>query len=335
MSLGRAWVHGLPTKLAEAHKHGIKGIELFYEDLEYLAKELAGGASEASLHVAANVIRSLCDKYSLTVVCLQPLMLDEGLEDRDEHALRIEKVQLWFRLARVLRTDLIAIASSYLPAESLSSDINLIVSDLQQVADLGAQRSPPVRFTYESLAWGTRVDTWEACWDIVRRVNRLNFGICLDTFNIAGRIYADPTSTTGKRPMADADMKASLERLAHLVDVSKVFYVQIVDCEKLREPLVRGHELYVPEQPSRMSWSRNCRLFYGEESLGAYLPVKEIVRVIFEELSFRGWVSMELFNRDMACSDPMVPATHARRAMTAWHKIVEDCKLSRNREARL
>ncbi|KAL9087873.1 MAG: hypothetical protein Q9165_006435 [Trypethelium subeluteriae] len=335
MSLGRAWVHELPTKFAEAHKHGIQGIELFYEDLEYLAKSLPGGASEKNLHTAAHEVRYLCDQYSLAIICLQPFMLDEGLFDRTEHKARIEKLHLWLELARILRTDLIAIASSYLPVERLSSDIKLIISDLQEVADLGAQRCPPVRFTYESLAWGTRVDTWEVCWDIVRRVNRPNFGICLDTFNIAGRVYADPTSDTGMTPTAEMDIENSIQRLINTVDVTKIFYVQVVDAEKLKRPLLQEHEFYDPSQPPRMSWSRNCRLFYGEASLGAYLPIRRIVRAVLGDLGFRGWVSMELFNRDMACSDPTVPADHARRAFEAWNKIVEDCSLNRIRDARL
>ena len=335
MSLGRAWVHDLPTKLAKAHEYGIQGIELFFEDLEYFAGQLPGGDFKNSIRIAAHEVRSLCKKLSLTVVCLQPFMLDEGLYNRDEHAARISKLHLWFELAQILETDLIAIASSYLPAELLSPDVDLIVSDLQEVADLGLQHDRPVRFTFESLAWGTRVDTWEACWDIVRRVDRPNFGICLDTFNIAGRIYADPTSITGKTPTAEADMRASLDRLVNSVDVSKVFYVQVVDAERLKEPLLPGHEFYVPEQPPRMSWSRNCRLFYGEESLGAYLPVIELVRAMLCDLGFEGWVSMELFNRDTACTDPSIPAEHARRAMIGWNKIVKDCAASTRQVARL
>ncbi|KAF2236526.1 xylose isomerase-like protein [Viridothelium virens] len=335
MSLGRAWAHELPTKFAEANRYGIQGIELFYEDLEHLAKSLPGGASEENLHTAAQEVRFLCDQYSLAIICLQPFMLDEGLVDRIEHKARIKKLHLWLELARILRTDLIAIASSYLPVERISSDINLIISDLQEVADLGAQRCPPVRFTYESLAWGTRVDTWEVCWDIVRRVNRPNFGICLDTFNIAGRVYADPTADTGMTTTAETDIESSIERLIHTVDVSKIFYVQVVDAEKLKEPLLQEHEFYNSSQPPRMSWSRNCRLFYGEDSLGAYLPIQRLVRAIFQDLGFRGWVSMELFNRDMASSDPTVPADHARRAFKAWNKIVEDCNLKHIRDAQL
>ncbi|KAJ8106727.1 hypothetical protein ONZ43_g6963 [Nemania bipapillata] len=76
-----------------------------------------------------------------------------------------------------------------------------------------------------------------------------------------------------------------------------------------------------------MSWSRNCRLFYGEKDRGAYLPVAEISRAIFQGLGFEGWVSMELFHRRMADTDAVVPKELASRGATAWAKLVRDMKL--------
>jgi 4-hydroxyphenylpyruvate dioxygenase len=156
----------------------------------------------------------------------------------------------------------------------------------------------------------------------VRRVDRPNFGICLDTFNIAGSVWADPASVTtadGKTANADAALQATLAKMLEVVDVDKVFYVQIVDAERMRHPLVPGHAFYVAGQPARMSWSRNARLFAFEE--GGYLPVLPITKTILDGLGYRGWVSMELFSRTMADPDPSVPAEHARRAGQAWKKL--------------
>jgi 4-hydroxyphenylpyruvate dioxygenase len=143
----------------------------------------------------------------------------------------------------------------------------------------------------------------------------------LDTFNIAGRIWADPASLDGMNPNADAVLKASMNRLVERVDVRKVFYVQVVDAERLSRPLVEGHEFYVPEQPARMSWSRNCRLFALEEERGGYLPVVEIARVMFDKLGYEGWVSLELFSRTMADSSPGTPKEHAKRGSESWKKL--------------
>jgi 4-hydroxyphenylpyruvate dioxygenase len=73
-----------------------------------------------------------------------------------------------------------------------------------------------------------------------------------------------------------------------------------------------------------MTWSRNCRLFYGEQVLGAYLPVDRISSVIFNELGWRGWVSMELFNSSMEHTDSQVPSQHAERGFRSWQKLAAD-----------
>lgn len=146
--------------------------------------------------------------------------------------------------------------------------------------------------------------------------------MCLDTFNIAGRVYADPAAPDGKTPNADADMKKSLEAMVRRVDVKKVFYIQVVDAEKMRNPLVEGHAFYAADQPARMSWSRNARLFAFEE--GGYLPVLDVTKAIIQGLGYKGWVSMELFSRTMNEPRDEVPKAHARRAREAWEKLEKE-----------
>lgn len=323
-SLGRAWVHDLPSKLDQAARYGLD-IEMFYEDLYYVAKELPGGPKPENQVAAAQIIRSLCDERGLAILCLQPFMHYEGLRDRKKHAEKIQELKLWIRLAKELRTNVISIPSTCLPPEEVSGDVDLIVQDLREVADLGAHED--IRFAYESLAWGTYADTWEQAWEIVRRVDRPNFGICLDTFNMAGRVFADPQARSRRTPNAEQDMYASLKRLIATVDVEKIVYVQVVDAEYLSQPLQEGHEYYDASLPARMSWSRNCRLFYGEEDRGAYLPLKAILHAVLVDLGFEGWVSAEMFNKSLTDPDPSVPAEHARRAAESWQKIVQDFNL--------
>ncbi|KAH7050347.1 3-dehydroshikimate dehydratase [Macrophomina phaseolina] len=327
MSLGRAWVHGLPEKLDQAAKYGFRGLELFHEDLEYVAREMPGGATPDNQIKAASVIRQLCDERDIEILCLQPFMHYEGLKDRIEHAMRIEKMRLWLLLAKELNTTVISIPSTFLPRDQVSGDMDLIVADLREVADMGARELPVITFAYEALSWGTHVDTWEKSWEIVQRVDRPNFGLCLDSFNIAGRIYADPTSPSGTTANAETEVRESVERLLRDVDPKKVVYVQVVDAERLEKPLLPGHEYYAADQPARMSWSRNCRLFYREQDHGAYLPVRQICDAIFNGLGVEGWVSMELFNRCMADPDPETPARLAKRAAASWERMVEDLNL--------
>jgi 4-hydroxyphenylpyruvate dioxygenase len=335
MSLGRCYAgHSFISKLDAAHKYGYQGIELFHEDLADLAEHLSreppspSGPSESAQIAAARTILRMCKARGIEIVCLQPFSHYEGLLDRSEHDRRLEQLKFWIQLAHELNTDIIQIPASFLPAEQVTEDLELIVSDLREVADMGLRATPPIRFAYEGLCWSTRVDTWERCWEVVQRVDRPNFGMCLDTFNIAGRIYADPAVASGRTQDADEAVRSSIARLIEHVDVTKVFYVQVVDAERLAKPLVPGHQFYNPEQPARMSWSRNCRLFYGETDRGAYLPVKELAWAFFHGIGFEGWVSLELFNRRMADEGSDVPEELARRGAVSWAKLVKDMKLA-------
>ncbi|KAK3362030.1 putative dehydroshikimate dehydratase [Lasiosphaeria ovina] len=333
MSLGRCFAgHSLARKLDAAQKYGYRGIELFHEDLADIADRLSrdppsrAGPSAAAQLAAARKIRHMCKARGLDIVCLQPFMHYDGLLDRTEHERHLQKLDLWIKLAHELETDLIQIPANFLPAEHVTEDLDLIVADLREVADIGLQATPPIRFAYESLCWSTRVDRWELCWEVVQRVDSPNFGMCLDTFNIAGRIYADPAAVSGRTPDAEEAVRRSISALVSQVDVSKVFYVQVVDAERLREPLLPGHPYYHPDQPTRMSWSRNCRLFYGEKQYGAYLPVREISWAFFHGLGFEGWVSLELFNRRMSDEGPEVPEELARRGAISWAKLSKDMR---------
>lgn len=326
MSLGRCYAgHSFAHKMHMAAKHNIAGVEIFYEDLH----NIAGSSAPPALYKAAYYVRDLCASLNLHIINLQPFMHYEGLIDRQRHAERVEEMKTWIQIVKILGTDIIQIPASFLPKEQCSGDAELIVADLREVAQLGARECPPVRFAYESLAWCTHVDRWETCWDIVQAVDRPNFGICLDTFNILGRIYADPASETGCTADAEQEVEASMQRLVQRLKPhrEKVFFVQVVDAEKLDAPLRQGHPFYNAEQPARMSWSRNCRLFYGEKERGAYLPVEKVLDAIFNGIGYEGWVSMELFNRVMERTDCEVVEELAERCATCWTKIVKDFQL--------
>jgi 4-hydroxyphenylpyruvate dioxygenase len=327
MSLGRCYAgHSLLHKLSMAAKHGLEGIELFYEDL---VDHAGGSSSPSDLLSAAASVHEICLSLGLEIICLQPFMHYEGLLDRTRHAERVEEMKLWMELAHVLGTDIVQIPATFLSRNETSSDTDLIVSDLREVADLGLQQTPVIRFAYESLCWSTYVDKWELCWDIVQRVDRPNFGICLDSFNILGRIYADPAAESGCIQNAEQEVRESLQRLVERIGPhkEKIFFIQIVDAERLEQPLLPGHAFYNAEQPVRMSWSRNCRLFYGESAHGAYLPVRDVVHAILKDIGYEGWVSMELFNRVMNREDHGVVEELAERAAVSWKKLSHDLQL--------
>jgi 4-hydroxyphenylpyruvate dioxygenase len=159
--------------------------------------------------------------------------------------------------------------------------------------------------------------------------------MCLDTFNIAGREWADPASSSGKVENADEVFGESMRRMVKEIDVRKVFYVQVVDAERLTRPLDRTHPFHVDGQKPRMSWSRNCRLFLCEGERGGYLPVFDVLRAICDEkdgLGYKGWISFELFNRSLTEEGSNVPIEHADRAVKSWGRIVKAMGWQNNAE---
>lgn len=323
VSLGAASLHSLPAKIDAAARNGKQGLELFHDDLAQFAKTLRSqnedpARTDREYEIdAAHVIHDLCAAHSLQILALQPFRHYEGLIDRAEHAQRLDELKHWVDLCRILGDSLfILIPSSFLPASQTTGDRDQIVADLAEAADLAF----PTRIAYEALAWGTHVNTWEDSWEVVRRADRPNLGICLDTFNIAGRVWADPTSSSGRlSERADQDLRESMARLVREVDVDKVMMVQLADGEKVDPETAFMQD---DKLPKLLSWSRNARLFPCEEERGGYLPINEVIDACLNGIGYAGWVSMEVFSRTLLEDDPLVPSEHAVRASRSWQRVL-------------
>lgn len=331
VSLGAAHLHSITAKIDAAAKNGQQGIELFHDDLAALAKSLrrqsCDTVTDRSYEIdAAHAIRNLCDRQGLKILALQPFRHYEGLLDPAQHAERLDELRHWVRLCKILGDDLfILIPSSFLSPSEITGDRERLVADLARAADVAF----PVRVAYEALAWGTYINTWEDCWEIVRRANRPNLGICLDTFNIAARLWADPSSPTGRLPAhADGELQRSMARLVKEVDPDRVMMVQLADGERV-DP--QAPFLQAPGLPKLLAWSRNARLFPCEEERGGYLPIQQVTEACLEGLGYTGWVSMEVFSRTTQEAKPSVPYEHASRAGQSWKRMLE--RIDRKKDA--
>ncbi|KAL7756833.1 hypothetical protein ACKLNR_013826 [Fusarium oxysporum f. sp. zingiberi] len=321
-SLGNAKVHSIEEKLKQAALYGFKLIEIVEEDLLVQARKLEGGVTSWNQIEAAKYIKLVCDKGGIKPCVLQPFWFYEGLIDRKEHEAQIEKLKLWMQIVKVLDVQLIQIPTNWL-REGTTGDLDIIVKDLVEMAEIGLQQDPIVSFAYEGVAWGTHIDTWEGTWDIAQRVNKPNFGLCLDTYHILSRIWGDPTLPGCEMPHGNAAVEKSMERLVKEVDVKKIFYVQLGDAERLKEPLVAGHPFCSTEQLPRMSWSRNARLFAFEADQDGCLPVEPVLQAIMKGLKFDGIVTMETFSKKLFDDDPQIPSKYAARAMHSWNEMLK------------
>ncbi|GAA5851991.1 hypothetical protein JCM8547_000120 [Rhodosporidiobolus lusitaniae] len=339
MSLGHGAApgnHSMRSKLEAAARNHFVGIELFHPCLQAFAEEFEGETERDRLRAAAKGTKQIADEVGLKIICLQPLLHYDGLVDEQEHRDRLDEAVFRFELCGILGCDMIQVPATWRLDDGVTGDEEKIVKEFRELSDLGLKNNPPIRFAYEPMCWSTYAYTWQKAYNIVRKVDRPNFGIVLDTFQVAGYEYADPTLPDCVRPNRRERLAASLAELSKTVDLSKVLYLQIVDAERIEPPLLplgapstKPEELrktvspyHVDGQQPRMSWSRNCRLFPCEEELGGFMPIDEVYRAFLElGTGFEGYVSFELFTRHMNNPDKSLPEMHAQRGWRSWEAI--------------
>ena len=170
----------------------------------------------------------------------------------------------------------------------------MAVPDLKELADLLAPHK--FRLAYENWCWSTHAPDWKDVWDIVKKVDRQNVGLCLDTFQTAGGEWADPTTKSGllekheSREEMEQRFHESLESLAATIPPEKIYILQISDAYKPKEPLDPK-----PDDSGlrpRGRWSSCLRPVPFD---GGYLPVVDVTKAVLKT-GFRGWFSMEVFD---------------------------------------
>ncbi|KAI5242629.1 xylose isomerase-like protein [Aureobasidium subglaciale] len=311
-SLGLHESHSLDRKIRAASEQGFAGIEIVFGELEKHSRNHC-----ITIDAAARAVRQMCDIHSLEVISLCPFEDFEG--SRTSLEARLAKASLWLDIARILGATFIQVPSQFDIRASRAEDV--IVRELQQLADLASFGSPVVKIAYEPMSWGICYPTWETALRLANLVDRPNFGICLDTFHIGTRLWGSPLVASGKYLNADAHLADSLRRFVAEFPLEKLFFVQLSDAELLDPPLSTSHPWYVEGEAAEFTWSKHARPFPLENDMGGYLPVAEILKAWVADKGFTGWISFESFDRRMADEsyDPKVAAVRARQS---WQKIL-------------
>lgn len=121
---------------------------------------------------------------------------------------------------------------------------------------------------------------WSELWEIVQRVDRSNFGLCLDSFQTCGGEFGDPTTSSGTIATASAEVlqtrfEESLEAQVADVQPERIFILQISGAYQMDPPLEnRPGENGLRSKGRR---SHNLRLLPYD---GEYLPVAEVTRAV-------------------------------------------------------
>ncbi len=257
----------LDDKLAAAAAAGFDGVEIFEPDFV---------ASPTS----ATEVRRRCADLGLTIDLYQPFR-DFDSVDPQRLAANLRRAEHKFAVMEALGTDLILVCSSVSP--DAVDDDGRIAEQLHTLAEQAAAHG--MRVSYEALAWGRHVNTYDRSWEIVRRADHPALGLCVDSFHILSR---------GSDPAGIRDIPGE-----------KLFFLQLADAPHL--------------DMNVLQWSRHHRLFPGQ---GAFDLPAFLGHVL--AAGYDGPLSLEVFNDVFRQADPRRAAVDALRSLLALTEAVRD-----------
>lgn len=311
LSLGQHLSHTLDHKIRVAAQTGFAGIEIVFSDLERFSQ-----LEKLSLFDGASRIKALCDENNLSIISLAPFENYEG--DQSPLTERLHRATQWIEVTRILHAPFLQVPAHY--GADASGDYDVIVNEVQQLCDLASCKQPLVSIAYEPMSWSIHHSTWESALKLVESVAKDNFGLCLDTFHLLTKLWADPFVPSGKYPNANKVLQESLRRFVQECPVEKIFFIQLSDGEKFDPPFSKKHPWYLEGEAPQFTWSRHARPFPYEAEFGAYMPVADVARAWIVEKGYSGWVSMEIFDRRMRDESCRVEHS-AMRCMKSWKML--------------
>jgi len=255
----------LEDKLAAAAAAGFDGIEVFEPDL------VAAPWSPAD-------IRARCADLGLSIDLYQPFRDFDDVRPEQVTA-NLRRAERKFEVMEQLGTDQVLVCSAASP-HAVDDDAR-IAEQLHQLAEAAARRG--MRISYEALAWGTYVNTYERSWDIVAMADHPALGLCLDSFHILSR---------GSDPAGIREIPAD-----------KLFFLQLADAPHLDMDVLQ--------------WSRHHRLFPGQGTFDLPAFLGHVLAA-----GYTGPLSLEVFNDVFRQSDPARTAVDALRSLLALQEQV-------------
>ena len=246
-------------KLIAVAEAGFDGVEFFETD--FLAFDGSPG----------DVGRMVKD-HGLEISILQPFRDFEGMPP-EKRQVGLDRAQRKFDLMEQLGTELMLVCSNTSP-DALGG-IDRAADDLAQLAERAAKRN--MRIGFEALAWGRHVSDHRDAWEIVRRANRDNLGLILDSFHTLSR-------------------KIDVDSI-RAIPGDKLFYIHLADAPRIDMDL-----LY---------WSRHFRCMPGQGDLDVLGFARAVAATGYD-----GYYSLEIFNDQFRSGAPRTTATDGRRSLT-------------------
>ncbi len=229
----------LEDKIEAAARAGFDGIEIFDADL-------------TASPLSPEEIRRRCDDLGLRIELFQPFRDGDGLPP-EQARMTLRRFSQKLELMDRLGVRDVLVCSNVSPWAL--DDIDLSAAQVAALGDLAADHGANVHF--EALAWGTHVNRFQQAWEIVRRADRDNVFVTLDTFHLLSR----------------GDDASALDA----VPSGRIGFVQIADAPTRHENL--------------LSWSRHHRCFPGQGDW----DLVPVLRAALDN-GYRGPLSLEVFS---------------------------------------
>jgi sugar phosphate isomerase/epimerase len=237
------------------------------------ARDIAGhpGGEQAAI----DAVRS----SGLRVTGFQVLRDFEGLSGH-LHDYKVDIARAMLTMCHALGSHVLLCCSS--TSTHAENDRDAFVKDLQKLAMLAVPFK--IKIAFEALSWGRHINEMPQAWDLVRRANRSNLGLAVDSYHMLA-------------------MRTPLDALDD-VDPDRILFVQLAD--------FMWQEVRSPDE--RMNTARHFRVFPGE---GAHSDeITALVRRL-DAIGYRGDYSFEVFNDDYQ-QLPLPLVCQRARASADW-----------------
>ena len=229
----------LQEKLEAIAAAGFSAVEIFENDL------IAFPGSPAQ-------VRRICADLGLAIVTCQPFRDFEGMPESRRQRV-FDRAERKFDLLQELGSDLLFVCSNTSP--EAQAGIDCLADDFAELGERAGRRG--LKVGYEALAWGRHIFDYRDAWEIVRRANRPEVGIVLDSFHILSR-------------KLDVSAIGAIPR-------DRIAMVQMADA-----PLL---------QMDYLSWSRHWRCLPGQGDLDLAAFMRALASTGYD-----GVLSLEIFN---------------------------------------
>ncbi|WP_380177642.1 sugar phosphate isomerase/epimerase family protein [Kalamiella sp. sgz302252] len=245
-------------KIIAAAQAGFTQLELWRQDVD--------AAKGTAQDVAA-----LLQKQQLGLTDYQVLLDFDGAPEEQREAKRQDAIKMMEAAVALGAKTLLTPASTQKECIADREE-----EDIRWLAQEAGKRG--LRVAFEAMAWSTHINTTDAAWRLVQRINEPNLGLVVDAFHIFAR----------NRTIADLNG----------IPMEKIFLVQLSDLATLPS----GSEL--------METARHHRLLPGQGNFPLYTLLDYL-----QAEGYSGPIGLEVFNDEIKQQQPADAAKEAMHAL--------------------